>query len=91
MTNPNVSALNSVVSAPIAEKGSAPAAPASVPVSTNQVPKAPESTKPPGQLFEHYDLAEEALKVEKDRIQHLAESKKYQIFEDSRSEAEKLR
>jgi hypothetical protein len=42
-------------------------------------------------MFEHYDLAEEALKIEKERIHDLSQTNKYSIFEDSRSASEKLR
>jgi len=42
-------------------------------------------------MFEHYDVAEEALKIEKERIHDLSQANQYSIFEDSRSASEKLR
>jgi hypothetical protein len=86
LTNPNVK-VPEAASAPVAEKTEAPKALATAaPVSTTELTKELDTSKLSGPLFEHYDLAEEAIKVEKVKQQKFASA-----LEEQRNQAETLR
>ena len=81
-----------VAAAPVAVSNEAPKAPATAaPVSTNQLSKDLDGSKLSGPLFEHYDVAEEAIKVEAKRMNELGQAPKFTALQNSKSESEILK